>query len=99
MGILQKLSSIKSSKEAISGAIEGKGITVGSTPLSGYATLISQISGEGGGSSDFDFSAATVTITDLLEGSKAYDSNGYIIDGAIPTVVATKNENTETVQN
>ena len=99
MGILQKLSSIKSSKEAISGAIEGKGITVGSTPLSGYATLISQISGEGGGSSDFDFSAATVTITDLLEGSKAYDSNGYLIDGAIPTVVATKSGNTVTVPN
>ena len=42
--ILQKLNLILDSKRAISGAIENKGITVGSHPLSSYASLINQIS-------------------------------------------------------
>lgn len=48
--ISEKLQYTLSAKNAISGAIEAKGVSVDNAPLSGYAELIAQI--ETGGSSD-----------------------------------------------
>ncbi len=47
--IFEKLEYTLSAKNAISGAIENKGVEVGNTPLSGYADLIDQIETGGGG--------------------------------------------------
>lgn len=51
--ISEKLVQLNDSKQAIKGAIEAKGVTVGDAPLSDYAGKITQIEGGGGESSRF----------------------------------------------
>ena len=68
----------------------------GSSPLSSYATLISQISSSGGGSGT-DISATTAVPSAVLNSYIFYKSNGEQASGTIPTVTATKSANVITV--
>lgn len=51
--IAEQLTKLNDSKQAIKGAIEAKGVTVGDAPLSEYAGKIAAIEGGGGGGTQF----------------------------------------------
>lgn len=79
----QKLNAILASKSAISGAIEAKGVTVGNTALSGYASLIGQIQ-SGGGTSNYYKCASVNTSNSTWTGNRAILNNGvYTLESAV----------------
>ena len=80
--ILAKLNNILLSKIAISGAIEAKGISVNSAPLSSYADLISQIN-TSIYESDIDLSATTALPSAVLSPYVFYKADGNQVTGSI----------------
>ena len=72
--IIAKLNNILSSKIAISGAIEAKGVSVNSAPFSSYANLISQINSSEGSIENIDFYKCASIIS-------SSSSNEIVIEG------------------
>lgn len=69
MSIASKLQDVANCKTAIKNAIEAKGVTVGSVPLSSYATKISEIQ-TGGGSVTYEYPLVKVQEEDWASTTK-----------------------------